>query len=83
MPFQRQRFEVRVKVNGEDSLLQAFAGERKTAERDARGYYDRACAAWRSGDTSEWYVTAWTEVCLIGPDGMFERYVRPNDPDTQ
>jgi hypothetical protein len=66
-----------VKVNGEDKLLEAFAGEAKATERAAREYYDRACAAWLCGDTSEWYVTAWTEICFIGPDGMFERYVRP------
>lgn len=83
MPFQRQRYEVRIKVNGEDQLLKAFAGEIKATRQEAEHYYQRAIAAWEKGDTREWFTTPWTEICLVGPDGLFERHVRANDPDTQ
>lgn len=77
MPFLRQRYEVRVKVNGVDQLLTAIVGTEPGVKMEARAYYDRACKAWREGDISEWFVTPWTEVCLLGPDGLFDRMVSP------
>jgi hypothetical protein len=81
MPFLRQRYEVRIKVHEVDQLLQAFVGIIPAVKMEAEQYYQRACGAWEAGDTAEWYVTPWTEVCLLGPDGHFERYVRKAEPD--
>lgn len=77
MPFLRQRYEVRVKVNGVDHLLEALVGAEPGIRREAEALYTLACRAWDTGDTSRWFVTPWTEVCLLGPDGHYERYVRP------
>lgn len=80
----RQNFEVRALTEGtpgrvESALLYSVTGG-ADAEVQAREVFTRASDHMLRNDQTEWFTPYWSEVTLLGPNGMFECTKRPAVP---